>query len=66
MGKYTEKLEALNACIWDAAELKFQETRSAAAMCELLRQEGFAVTEGVADMPTCFTATFTNGEGGAR
>ncbi len=62
MGKYTEKLTKLNACIWDAAELRFQEKRSAAAMCDLLRQEGFAVTEGVADMPTAFTARAGSGK----
>ena len=37
---YEKELEKLNACIWDYAELKFQEVRSAGAMEDLLEQHG--------------------------
>lgn len=43
--------------IWDFAEPGFCETRSAAALCDLLRQHGFSVEPGVAGLPTAFVAT---------
>lgn len=58
---YAEKLKALNAVIWDAAELKFAETKSAKAMTDFLRQEGFAVKEGLAGMETSYEAEFGSG-----
>ena len=58
---YEEKLKALNAVIWDAAELKFAETKSAKAMTDFLRQEGFTVKEGLACMKTSYVAEFGSG-----
>lgn len=58
---YEEKLKALNAVIWDAAELKFAETKSAKAMTDFLRQEGFTVKEGLAGMKTSYVAEFGSG-----
>ena len=49
--------------IWDYAELSYEETRSAAALIAALRQEGFTIQEGIADIPTAFTATFASGSG---
>ena len=49
--------------IWEYAELPFCETKSAAALINSLKQEGFTVEEGIADIPTAFTATFRNGTG---
>ena len=49
--------------IWSYAELSYEETRSAAALINALKQEGFAIDEGIADIPTAFTATFTCGSG---
>lgn len=57
MNGYTKLLTDLNARIWDAAELKFCEFRSAEAICDVMRQQGFEVKSGLADMPTAFTAT---------
>ena len=48
---YEKMLEKLNAEIWDFAELKFNEVKSAAAMTELLEKEGFRVTRGLAICP---------------
>lgn len=59
---YEKELEKLNACIWDYAELKFQEVRSAGAMEELLEQYGFRVTRGLAHMPTAFVAEYGSGK----
>ena len=49
--------------IWEYAELPYLEMRSAAALCTALEDEGFAIETGIADIPTCFTATFKNGTG---
>ena len=43
---YEKELEKLNACIWDYAELKFQEVRSAGAMEELHLKSGVFVDVG--------------------
>lgn len=50
-----------NACIHDFAELSYEEVQSAAALTKILRDEGFAVEEGLAKMPTCFTGTWGSG-----
>ncbi|MGB4437644.1 MAG: amidohydrolase [Sedimentibacter sp.] len=44
--------------IWDFAELPYAETKSATLLCDVLRKAGFTVTEGVAEIPTAFTASF--------
>ena len=54
---------ALAREIWGYAELSYEETRSAAALINALKAEGFTIEEGIADMPTAFTATFKNGTG---
>ncbi|MDJ0361685.1 M20 family metallopeptidase [Rhodococcus sp. H29-C3] len=55
-------LLALSHSIHSEPELAFEEHRSAAKVCDLLRDRGFAVTTGVADLPTAFTATYGSGE----
>ncbi|MEE4349702.1 MAG: amidohydrolase [Pacificimonas sp.] len=49
--------------IWTLAELGYQETRSSAVLQEMLAADGFEIAAGVADIPTAFTATYTNGDG---
>lgn len=49
--------------IWSYAELAYCETKSAAALCEALKAEGFTVETGLADMPTAILATFKSGGG---
>ena len=44
--------------IWEFAEPGFKETRSAGLLVQELRQAGFRVREGVADMPTAFVASW--------
>lgn len=48
--------------IWSYAELSYAETKSVALLCDVLRKEGFTVTERVAEMPTAFTASFGSGK----
>ncbi len=54
---------ALAKEIWNYAELSYEEVRSAAALMEALKKKGFAIEEGIAGIPTAFTATFQNGSG---
>ena len=47
--------------IWEWAEPGYQETRSVELLTSLLRTEGFRVEQGVAGIPTAFTAEFGSG-----
>lgn len=59
---YVRELTELNQQIWAAAELKFQEYRSAEAMAGLLERHGFRITRGLAHMPTAFLAEYGTGK----
>jgi aminobenzoyl-glutamate utilization protein B len=48
--------------IWAAAEIKFQERRSAAVLADALEKAGFTLQRGVADMPTAFIASYGAGK----
>ena len=54
-------LGELNHDIWSFAEIGLQETRSAAALQDVLRANGFTIESGVADMPTAFVASYGSG-----
>lgn len=62
MRNYDSLLCALSDRIWDFAEIRFQEHKSAAAITELMAAEGFDVTLGLADMDTAFTAVYGQGK----
>jgi aminobenzoyl-glutamate utilization protein B len=47
--------------IWKNPELGMKETESAKLLVSVLRENGFQVDTGVADMPTAFIATFGSG-----
>jgi aminobenzoyl-glutamate utilization protein B len=49
--------------LWGFAELGYQETQSTALLQDQLKAAGFAVTPGVAGMPTAFVASYKNGSG---
>ncbi len=61
MHKYQEKLEKLSSEIWDYAELKFAEKKSASAMETFLREEGFEVTTGLGEIETAYSASYGQG-----
>ncbi|MEI4621468.1 M20 family metallopeptidase [Bacillus cereus] len=44
--------------IWDYAETRFEEFRSANLLCEVLEEEGFTVERGVAGMETAFIGSY--------
>ncbi len=47
--------------IWQLAELGYMEHESSAALQGYLREAGFSVASGVADIPTAFVATYGSG-----
>ncbi len=55
------EIAALTDRIWDYAEPSFCEIRSAAALCDLLAGNGFAVDMGGAHMPSAFVASWGTG-----
>lgn len=55
------ELTKLSDEIWSYAELGLHETKSAKALVNYLRAQGFEVEEGVAGMPTAFVATYGHG-----
>ncbi len=47
--------------IWDYAELGYKEQKSSALLQQTLRDNGFTVEAGVAEIPTAFVATYGSG-----
>ncbi|MBT2719865.1 amidohydrolase [Bacillus sp. ISL-46] len=47
--------------IWEFAETRFEEFRSADLLCEALEKEGFAVKRGIAGLETGFIASYGSG-----
>ena len=54
-------LKDLSDRIWEYAELSMLEYRSVAAYIEILKAEGFSVTEELCGIPTAFKASFGSG-----
>lgn len=52
----------LSSSIWEFAELPYEEVKSSKLLMKVLEDEGFEVTEGVAEIPTAFTASFGEGK----
>jgi len=48
--------------IWEFAEVGYQEVKSSALLQDQLKQAGFQVTAGVAEIPTAFMATYGSGK----
>jgi aminobenzoyl-glutamate utilization protein B len=48
--------------IWQFAEIRFQENKSAELLADTLAAEGFTVECGIADLPTAFVASYGTGK----
>jgi len=57
----TKEYENIAKSIWNWAELGYQEEKSSALLKETLKNEGFSVTSGVAEIPTAFVAEYGSG-----
>ncbi|WP_422485841.1 amidohydrolase [Gudongella sp. DL1XJH-153] len=62
IGEKEELLKEASRKIWEAAELPYMEKESAEILMDILKNEGFVVEEGVADMPTAFIARYGQGK----
>ena len=47
--------------VWEYAELSLQEFQSAKLYCKVLKEEGFAVEEGICGIETAFSASYGKG-----
>jgi len=54
--------EQVGDIIWDASEIRFNLKKSADALCDALKKEGFTIERGVADMDDAFVATYGEGK----
>ncbi|MFE3027577.1 M20 family metallopeptidase [Nocardia tengchongensis] len=59
---YRDQLIALSHDIHAEPELAFEEFRSVAKTIEPLRERGFRIETGVAELPTAFTAEYGSGD----
>lgn len=57
-----ERFGGISDAIWSYAELGLQEYKSSVLLTKTLEEEGFAVEPGLADMPTCFVASYGSGK----
>jgi aminobenzoyl-glutamate utilization protein B len=57
-----EQYKQIALQIWDHAELGYKEVKSTALLQQTLKNEGFTVEAGVADIPTAFVATYGSGQ----
>ena len=57
-----QALYELQKELWDYAEPGFLEHKSAKAMSDFLRREGFQVTEGLCGMDTAFVGVWGSGK----
>ncbi len=56
-----ERLIGISDQIWDYAETRFQEQRSAELLCLALEEEGFHVERGVGGLDTAFIGSYGSG-----
>lgn len=59
-----EELVDLATRIHQHPELRFQEQKASAWLCDFLRQGGFHIDKGICGLPTSFKATLYGGAGG--
>jgi len=55
-------LTGLSDKIWEYAEISMLEYKSAAEYCKVLKEQGFAVEEGICGVPTAFSGTYGSGK----
>ena len=58
----TQEFYDVEQFIWEHPELSMQEFESSGKLIEVLRNHGFEVEVGVADMPTAFIASYGSGK----
>ncbi|USK71865.1 M20 family metallopeptidase [Peribacillus asahii] len=56
-----DKWVSVSNQIWEFAETRFEEFRSAELICQTLESEGFSVEKDIAGIPTAFVGSFGTG-----
>lgn len=59
-GRYDDTAQMART-LWEYAEVGYQETRSSELLQQALRDEGFSIVSGVAEIPTAFVASYGSG-----
>lgn len=59
----SEMAKQLAMDIWQFAELSYKEEKSAREIIDIMKKEGFAIEEGIAEIPTAFIAKAAVGTG---
>lgn len=62
LNKKAALIEEINEKIWDYAEVGLEENKSVALYKKLLQAEDFHFENGIAGMPTAFTASYGSGK----
>lgn len=57
----SDKYKQLSDQIWEFAETRFEEFRSADLLCDVLKTEGFEVESGIIGLETGFIGSYGNG-----
>src|SRR3954469_22670885 len=57
-----ENIQKMNDMVFSFAELGFQEFETSKYLTTILKQNGFAIQEGIAGIPTAWTATWGSGK----
>ena len=60
--KYEEAYKKTALQIWEYAEVGYKEVKSSALLQQTLKENGFTVQSGVADIPTAFVASYGSGK----
>ncbi|UVV67861.1 amidohydrolase [Brucella anthropi] len=58
---HTDNLKAVSDAIWSFAEIRYEETRSAALLADELEKAGFAVERKAGNIDTAFVASYGEG-----
>lgn len=58
---HSKQFKAISRQIWEYAEAGLHESRSAAALGQMLMENGFSVESGLAGIPTAFVGSFGSG-----
>jgi aminobenzoyl-glutamate utilization protein B len=58
---HAENLKSISDAIWSFAEIRYEETKSAALLADELEKAGFAVTRNAGNIETAFVASYGEG-----
>lgn len=57
----SDRLKSVSDAIWSFAEIRYEETKSAALLADELEKAGFSITRNAGDIETAFVASYGEG-----